>query len=62
MMHRDSLGSIQEIKPGYINWMTTGKGIVHSERTGINERGHNHRIHGIQTWVALPKETWIRNH
>lgn len=56
MMHRDTLGSLQEITPGDVNWMTAGKGIAHSERTSAIERGHAHKIHGIQTWVALPKE------
>ena len=56
IIHRDSLGSVQAITPGAVNWMTAGSGITHSERTGINERGHLHHAHGIQTWVALPKE------
>ncbi len=54
MDHRDSLGSMQTIKPRDVNWMTAGKGIVHSERTGLDERGHLHNLHGIQSWVALP--------
>lgn len=56
--HRDSLGSTQEIKPGELNWMTAGKGIVHSERTPESEIDKNHpkSINGIQIWVALPKE------
>ncbi|KWE70125.1 pirin [Burkholderia ubonensis] len=54
ILHRDSLGSLQEIVPGDVNWMTAGRGIVHSERTPdvLRERGHT--VHGIQTWVALP--------
>ncbi|KVG37401.1 pirin [Burkholderia ubonensis] len=54
ILHRDSLGSLQEIMPGDVNWMTAGRGIVHSERTpdALRERGHT--VHGIQTWVALP--------
>lgn len=56
IIHRDSLGSLQAITPGAVNWMTAGKGIAHSERTGIHERGHLHHAHGIQSWVALPKE------
>ncbi|KVD48022.1 hypothetical protein BGV71_28470 [Burkholderia ubonensis] len=54
IVHRDSLGSLQEIVPGDVNWMTAGRGIVHSERTpdALRERGHT--VHGIQTWVALP--------
>ena len=53
-MHRDTLGSVQEIKPGDINWMTAGRGIAHSERTGEATRAQGHRMHGIQTWVGLP--------
>ncbi|MEX3956844.1 pirin family protein [Trinickia sp. EG282A] len=56
MMHRDSIGSVQKIVPGDVNWMTAGRGIVHSERTPEDERSHNHVLHGIQTWVALPLE------
>lgn len=54
--HRDSLGSLQEINPGDVNWMTAGRGIVHSERTPGRLRGRPQRMHGLQTWVALPKE------
>src|SRR6476646_4891273 len=54
MMHRDSLGSVQEITPGDVNWMTAGRGIVHSERTPDEERQRGQVMHGIQTWVALP--------
>jgi len=53
-MHRDTLGSVQEIKPGDVNWMTAGRGIAHSERTGPQVRAAGHRIHGIQSWVGLP--------
>ncbi len=56
IIHRDSLGSHQAITPGAVNWMTAGRGITHSERTGASERGHVHHVHGIQSWVALPKE------
>ena len=56
MMHRDSLGSVQEIQPGDVNWMTAGRGIVHSERTPDRLRGVDHPFHGLQTWVALPRE------
>jgi redox-sensitive bicupin YhaK (pirin superfamily) len=56
MIHRDSLGTVQRIEPGAVNWMTAGNGIVHSERTAAEARAHGHRMHGIQTWVALPKE------
>jgi len=53
-MHRDTLGSVREIKPGDINWMTAGRGIAHSERTGPQTRADGHKLHGIQTWVGLP--------
>jgi len=56
MMHRDSLGSVQEINPGDVNWMTAGRGIVHSERTPARLANKAHRFHGLQTWIALPKE------
>ena len=55
MTHRDSLGSVQRIEPGDVNWMTAGAGIVHSERTPPEDRASGHRLHGLQTWVALPK-------
>ncbi|HEY1876076.1 MAG TPA: pirin family protein, partial [Rhizomicrobium sp.] len=54
-MHRDTLGSVQEITPGDVNWMTAGRGIAHSERTGAEMRGRGHRLHGIQSWVGLPQ-------
>jgi redox-sensitive bicupin YhaK (pirin superfamily) len=53
--HRDSLGSAVDIHPGDVNWMTAGRGIVHSERTPPDERHHGQNLHGIQVWVALPK-------
>jgi len=53
-IHRDSLGNVQEIVPGDVNWMTAGRGIVHSERTGAEVRARGHRMHGIQSWVGLP--------
>jgi len=56
MLHRDSLGSIQEIFPGDVNWMTAGKGIVHSERETIETRGSHHQLDGLQCWIALPEE------
>ena len=56
IVHRDTLGSHQTISPGAVNWMTSGQGISHSERTGADERGHLHGVHGLQIWVALPKE------
>jgi redox-sensitive bicupin YhaK (pirin superfamily) len=52
--HRDSLGFDQVIRPGDVNWMTAGRGIVHSERTPKPERSAGHRLHGVQTWLALP--------
>lgn len=55
IMHRDSLGTEMEIKPGQINWMTAGKGIVHSERTPDYLRTSDKMLHGLQIWVALPK-------
>ena len=55
-MHRDTLGSVMEIKPGEVNWMTAGRGIAHSERTGPELRARGHRLHGIQTWVGLPQK------
>jgi redox-sensitive bicupin YhaK (pirin superfamily) len=54
-MHRDTVGSVQEIKPGDVNWMTAGRGIAHSERTGDDVRAAGHRMHGIQSWVGLPQ-------
>jgi redox-sensitive bicupin YhaK (pirin superfamily) len=54
-MHRDSIGSVQEIRPGDVNWMTAGRGIAHSERTGADTRAAGHRMHGIQSWVGLPR-------
>jgi redox-sensitive bicupin YhaK (pirin superfamily) len=56
MMHRDSLGYVQNITPGAVNWMTAGKGIVHSERTGDAARASGQRMHGLQVWIALPEE------
>jgi len=52
--HRDSLGNVQDITPGAVNWMTAGRGIVHSERSGDEERARDKRLHGMQSWVALP--------
>lgn len=52
--HRDSLGNQQDIRPGEVNWMTAGRGIVHSERTPEDIRPDGPALHGIQTWVALP--------
>lgn len=55
IMHRDSLGYAQEIKPGEINWMTAGSGIVHSERTPERLKGQTNTLFGLQIWMALPK-------
>ncbi|MFZ5890264.1 MAG: pirin family protein [Myxococcota bacterium] len=54
VMHRDSLGSVQTIRPGELNWMTAGRGIVHSERSPDALRASGARLHGLQLWVALP--------
>lgn len=54
IMHRDSLGVVQEIKPAEVNWMTAGRGIVHSERTPTETRAAGPKLHGMQAWVALP--------
>mgnify|MGYP000126364500 CR=1 FL=1 len=56
ILHRDSLGSVQAIRPGAVNWMTAGRGIVHSERSGAEERARDKPLHGMQSWVALPLE------
>lgn len=55
IQHKDSLGSDIEIKPGAVNWMTAGKGVVHSERTPDYLRNTEKSLHGLQIWVALPK-------
>lgn len=55
IQHKDSLGSNIEIKPGAVNWMTAGKGVVHSERTPQYLRNKEKTLHGLQIWVALPK-------
>ena len=55
ILHRDSLGTVQPIRPGEVNWMTAGRGIVHSERTPPELRENGTRLFGIQTWVGLPK-------
>jgi hypothetical protein len=54
IMHRDSLGTAMAIRPGEVNWMTAGRGIVHSERTRSERRVDHEPIHGLQMWVALP--------
>src|SRR5262245_39741557 len=56
IMHRDSLGYVQRITPGDVNWMTAGSGIVHSERSSPEDRAAGSPLHGIQTWIALPLE------
>jgi redox-sensitive bicupin YhaK (pirin superfamily) len=56
ILHRDSLGSVQPIRPGAVNWMTAGRGIVHSERTDPSKRRQENRLHGLQIWLALPLE------
>jgi len=56
MVHRDSLGYVQKIEPGAINWMTSGRGIVHSERRPQELREQAYVNHGIQLWAALPRE------
>ncbi|CAM2148142.1 Pirin-like protein CC_3178 [Pararobbsia alpina] len=66
-MHRDSLGTVQRIEPGAVNWMSAGRGIVHSERSPDDLRASGAVLHGIQTWVALPQadeqsEPWFRHY
>jgi redox-sensitive bicupin YhaK (pirin superfamily) len=56
ILHRDSIGCVQRIEPGDVNWMTAGRGIVHSERLPDDLRGKAQAMHGVQTWVALPAE------
>ncbi len=56
IMHKDSMGTEMEIKPGAVNWMTAGKGVVHSERTPEYLRTSDKNLHGLQIWVALPKD------
>jgi len=55
ILHRDSLGSVQPIRPGEVNWMTAGGGIVHSERTAPERRAAGSTLAGLQCWVALPR-------
>lgn len=55
ILHRDSVGSVQPIRPGEVNWMTAGRGIVHSERTAQETRKQESSLFGIQCWVALPQ-------
>jgi len=56
IVHRDSLGSLQAIRPGDVNWMSAGRGIVHSERSAPETRVRGGPLHGLQAWVALPRE------
>ncbi|MEM9714688.1 MAG: pirin family protein [Actinomycetota bacterium] len=56
ILHRDSVGSVQLIRPGEVNWMTAGRGVVHSERTPEDQRALARSVFGLQTWVALPLE------
>jgi redox-sensitive bicupin YhaK (pirin superfamily) len=56
ILHRDSLGSVQPIRPGEINWMTAGQGIAHSERTPPAIRASGGTLAGLQSWIALPKD------
>ena len=56
LVHRDSLGSLQPIRPGAINWMVAGRGIVHSERTDPALRAAGAPLHGLQVWIALPRD------
>jgi redox-sensitive bicupin YhaK (pirin superfamily) len=55
IVHRDSLGKVQPIEPGAVNWMTAGRGIVHSERSDNKLRKRRQKLYGIQIWVALPR-------
>jgi redox-sensitive bicupin YhaK (pirin superfamily) len=56
ILHRDGLGTVQPIRPGAVNWMTAGRGIVHSERTPPELRAGGSEAFGIQTWVGLPRD------
>jgi redox-sensitive bicupin YhaK (pirin superfamily) len=56
LAHRDNIGCHEVIRPGAINWMTAGRGIAHSERTPVALRESGSRLHGLQVWVALPKD------
>jgi redox-sensitive bicupin YhaK (pirin superfamily) len=55
ILHRDSLGCVQPIRPGAVNLMIAGRGIVHSERTPPGMRQSPHKLHGLQLWLALPE-------
>src|SRR5215210_406023 len=56
LLHRDSLGTVQPIRPGEVNWMSAGRGIVHSERTAPELRAMGSKLFGIQSWLALPAQ------
>lgn len=56
ILHRDSLGFVQAIQPGAVNWMTAGRGIVHSEKVTEEVLASGQHLHGLQIWVALPLE------
>jgi redox-sensitive bicupin YhaK (pirin superfamily) len=56
ILHRDSLGFVQAIRPGAVNWMTAGKGIVHSEKATPELKASGQKLHGLQVWVALPTD------
>jgi redox-sensitive bicupin YhaK (pirin superfamily) len=56
ILHRDSLGAVQPIRPNELNWMTAGKGIAHSERTPPDIREQGHTLHALQLWIALPED------
>jgi len=67
LLHRDSLDTVQEIRPGAVNWMSAGSGIVHSERSPESDRQNESTLHAIQTWIALPEEyeesdPWFRHY
>ena len=55
LMHRDSLGSVQCLSAGAVNWMCAGRGIVHSERSPLHLAMQSHRLQGVQLWIALPE-------
>jgi redox-sensitive bicupin YhaK (pirin superfamily) len=56
IVHRDSLGNVQAIRPGDVNWMIAGAGVAHSERTAPDVRARGSRMLGLQTWIALPRD------
>ena len=67
LVHRDSTGVVQTIDAGDVNWMTAGRGVTHTERTPIDERLEHRRLHGLQSWIALPVAAedgapWFEHH